>query len=94
MVAALEGAPFTEVEGECAEQMRAIVVAGHISYSTLISEPVTLLRCSKGHGIHQLSFSPISINAFRNKIIPHSSFFLYFFICEKKSPPSFNSIKK
>jgi hypothetical protein len=43
------GAPFTEVEEECAEQMRRIVSASHIPYSSLIDSPETLLRCSKGH---------------------------------------------
>ncbi len=49
-VGALESAPFTEDESECAEQMRAIIRASHIPYSAMIESPETLLRCSTGHG--------------------------------------------
>ena len=49
MVELLEKAPVTDSEGECAEQMRAILTSTHaLPYETLITEPELLLRCSPG----------------------------------------------
>jgi alkylation response protein AidB-like acyl-CoA dehydrogenase len=49
MVAALEGMPFTEDEGTCAQQMKKILTAAHIPYASLIDSPEELLRVSSGH---------------------------------------------
>lgn len=51
---ALEGAEFTEDEVECAQQMRDIVSALHLTYDTLIYSPETLLRCSTGLKVHTI----------------------------------------
>eukprot|EP00615_Pteridomonas_danica_P000841 CAMPEP_0114354888 /NCGR_PEP_ID=MMETSP0101-20121206/19809_1 /TAXON_ID=38822 ORGANISM="Pteridomonas danica, Strain PT" /NCGR_SAMPLE_ID=MMETSP0101 /ASSEMBLY_ACC=CAM_ASM_000211 /LENGTH=522 /DNA_ID=CAMNT_0001496565 /DNA_START=18 /DNA_END=1583 /DNA_ORIENTATION=- len=48
VVSAVENSEFTENEGFCAEQMRKIVMAKHIPYSSLVETPETLLRCSQG----------------------------------------------
>lgn len=48
LVSALEGAEADVDEATCAEQMRTILSAVHLSYGTLVNEPETLLRCSKG----------------------------------------------
>ena len=48
MVNALESAETNVNEPECANQMKSIVAAMHLPYSSLIGEPETLLRCSTG----------------------------------------------
>lgn len=48
IVSALENAPIHDNPTKCAEQMRSIVSAGHLEYSSLIHQPEVLLRCSKG----------------------------------------------
>ena len=40
-------AAVTEDEDACADDMRAIVRAGHMPYSVLQDDPGALLRCSK-----------------------------------------------
>ena len=47
LVESIEGAPWTEDEATCAEQMRSVLVAKHLPYSKLIEDPGTLLRCSQ-----------------------------------------------
>jgi len=48
LVSALENAEADVDEAACADQMRTILSAVHLSYSTLVDAPETLLRCSKG----------------------------------------------
>ncbi len=48
IVQALETADYTDVEKECASQMREIVAAGYLPYASLVDAPETLLRCSPG----------------------------------------------
>jgi hypothetical protein len=48
IVEALEDADPDADEDQCAQQMRDIVAARHLEYSTLIDAPETLLRCSPG----------------------------------------------
>ena len=49
MVRGLESSPFTDDEGACAAQMRALVRAAHIAYPSLTEAPEVLLRASAGH---------------------------------------------
>ena len=46
LVAALNAAPVVDDEAACAQQMREIVAAGHLSFRELEARPATLLRCS------------------------------------------------
>ena len=48
LVEAVESSAPDVPEEECAEQIRAIVVAKHIPYKSLIEAPERILRCSQG----------------------------------------------
>jgi alkylation response protein AidB-like acyl-CoA dehydrogenase len=45
--AALVAAPVTDSEAECAEHMRAIVMAGHLRFKTLEEKPEVLLQANR-----------------------------------------------
>jgi acyl-CoA oxidase len=47
LVQALNKAPCTDDEGDCAEQIRDIVIGEHLSYQMLEREPSALLRASR-----------------------------------------------
>ena len=46
-MAALNDAPATDDEAVCADQMRAILAAEHLPYSTLATDPGLLLAASE-----------------------------------------------
>jgi hypothetical protein len=48
LVRALEACAVEDDEGRCADQMRKIVAAGHLSYSTLIDAP-EVWYCAASH---------------------------------------------
>ena len=70
-VTALESAPFTEVEAECAEQMRSILLEKHVPYESLIDSPETLLRCSAGHVLNGALWTRFTVqyNLFAGSIV-------------------------